>query len=214
MNAFTSADDAQHATQIQPGHVVIRGPTHRQLEREVRRSRPRVAVASPATASTGPASAETPPDSSTPPGVRRFRPHRGWDQQRRKHALYQSHVVIEGQPRHNSGVRRRNFAAVLEVVGENLVQVGDARSGASPPHRPAAESTPTCTADRPSTDKDPRSRRSIRGESRSSASISITRGADPPGCTPAYGITSATTADVVSITAGEQSRSAPDTRSS
>ena len=38
-------------------------------------------------------------------------------EQRPEHALYQSHVVVEGQPRHHSGVLRRYFAP--DVVGEH-----------------------------------------------------------------------------------------------
>ena len=206
MNTFAAADDDQHVTQIQPGQIVIRRPAHRQFEREVRRRRERAGVVG---------------QQLHPPGRLLQKRHRTHQHCRApehaagaEHAEEQAHVVVEGQPRHQSGVRRRNIAVVLEVVGHDLldiredVLVRDHHTGR------LRESTPTCTADRPSSDTDPHSASSIRGESKSSASISITRGARCRAEHWAYGITSSTTADVVSITAGEQSRSAPDTRSS
>ena len=112
MNTFTSVDDAQHITQIEPGDVVIRGSSHRQFEREVRRSRERAAIGRQQLHPPGRFAAETTPDSSALAPRASAPGHIGANK-----PMYQSHVVVEGQPRHHGGVRRWDFSVVLEVVG-------------------------------------------------------------------------------------------------
>ena len=108
VNSFGSIDDDPHVTKVEPGHVVIRRALDRQFEREVRRRRKRTTAAG---------------QQLHPPGRflhERHRTHqhcRPSGKQGHEHPEYQAHVVIEGQPRHHRGVRRRKIALVLEEVG-------------------------------------------------------------------------------------------------
>ena len=100
---------------------------------------------------------------------------------------------------------------MLDVVGEHLADVDDVAC-ARPSHRPADESTRTCTADMPSSEGPFVS--TICGESKSSASISITevriRRAERRNTASRH----RRRQNVVSIAAGDESRTAAHTRSS
>ena len=61
----------------------------------------------------------------------------------------QAHVVVEGQPRHQRGVRRRN-RPVVPSSRRISARGWRSRSRGSSPRRPASASTRTCTAGTPS----------------------------------------------------------------
>ena len=100
-----------HVAEVEPGHVVVRCPPYRQFEREIRCGRERTGDAARATASIAPAAAGMPSGSTGQRCVRH---------DRRTDAEDQTHVVIEGQPRHHRGVG--GGPPGPEVVGRSPVR--------------------------------------------------------------------------------------------
>ena len=115
VHALAAAQQAEHVPEVMAGQVFVRGAADRQLEGEVRCRAHDVRMAR-----------------------QQFHPPRRALQERHRahhHAVQaaenryadteqQAHVVIEGQPRHHSGIRWGDLAEVHEEVGVNLLEVG------------------------------------------------------------------------------------------